>query len=260
MITSITKMFNCRCKVRYVPMGFRKSGHTYARIYNDVLQFFCFKKTKREHTATVVFGVVPLCMNLPETSSRTSFPIFEMGNYHLDALVVDVYTQGGGWKYDPKFFASVDNCVTGILQAMEQHLIPLFEKCVNCSAALPELINLDKLLDQNRRAFLRILGESDFAAPWEERSLGDSRKYYMSLKAKDYLYAERYLDWILEQYRTKHLNRQDKRTETDLRYISFLEQLHMLQSGNFDYFDQLIVSNEKIMHKFLSVQYPVLYK
>lgn len=239
-MNSIARLYLQLCAEKYVPQGFYKNGQTCARICNDVLQTFTLKTFRSGSMCTVEFGIIPLCEYIPCLS---------IGGYELDGFFISSLAQPGLWTFDAKLDASIASCASSIVQAIDDYLIPLFGKCVNCQTALPELIKLEELFDQNRQKTLRLTGETDCAPPWQELSLHDSRKYYMALKAQDYEYARKYLDFQLT-HRDNGLRLQNKE--------QYAQQLEKLISGDFDYFDQMLQANESQTLELLRAKYPKL--
>ena len=188
----ISKYFNYICTQKYGSLGFSKNKSTFIRIRGDILQTFTLECSQLAPTCSADFGIFPLCLPQPV--------YFDCGGYTLDKFIVEVYD---GWIFDSDSDESIMNCVESISQAIDSYLLPFFEKCCDCKTALPELIKLDELFDRNRQTILRLKGDSDLADPWHERSLFDSRKYYMSLKAHDWSYARKYLNFKVDFYKKR---------------------------------------------------------
>jgi len=254
---TISKYYNCVCTQKYKPLGFSRSKSTFVRTSGDVLQAFTLKCSRDVPTCSVEFGIFPLC--LPQ-------PIFlDAGGYELDEFIVELHTESSGWRFDPSSDESMMNCIESISEAIDLHLLPFFEACSDCKAALPELVKLEELFDLNRQKALRLMGDVDSAAPWQERSLFDYRKYYMALKARNLSYAQQYLNHQVNFCKTslKSFDEPNSPRQPDVvrqRFLAKLascsEHLERLDSGDFSYFDNLLKSNENQMLKYLEDKYP----
>lgn len=254
---SISRYYNQVCKTKYQPLGFSKDKKTFARISGDVIQAFTFKRSQYVPTCNVEFGIFPLC--LPQ-------PFFlQAGGYELDAFIVEQQLRYSGWSFDPDSDESMKECIESMSEAMDMYLLPLFDKCSDCKSALPELIKLEELFDRNRQRVLQLRGDSDSAVPWQERSLFDSRKYYMALKSHKYPYARRFLKNQVNYYdsRLKEFDATDAPKQPEsvterfaARRDSYAELLGRLDSGDFAYFEDLLNSNEIQTRKFIAVKYP----
>lgn len=254
---TISRYFNHICTQKYQSLGFSRYKSTFARINGDVLQSFTLKYSRSVPTCSVDFGIFPLC--LPQ-------PIFlDAGGYALDEFIVELHERNSGWTYDACSEESMMNCIESITKAIDLYLLPFFETCSDCILSLPELIKLEELFDLNRQKKLHLRGDFDFAVPWQERSLFDPRKYYMALKAHNLSYAQQYLNHQVNFYknRLKSFDNSNSPRQPDIvrdRFLAKLslysEQLEHLDSEDFDYFHDLLNSNENQMIQFLAAKYP----
>lgn len=254
---TISRNFNHICTQKYQALSFSRSKSTFARISGDVLQAFSLKYTRGVPTCSVEFGIFPLC--LPQ-------PIFlDSGGYALDEFIVELHEGNSGWTFDSGSDKSMKNCIESLSNAIDLYLLPLFETCSDCQSALPELIKLEELFDRNRQKRLQLRGDSDLAIPWQERSLFDSRKYYMALKSRNLSYAYQYINHQVNFYKTRleAFDNPDSPRQPDIvrerfltKLATYSEQLEWLDSGDFSYFDDLLNANEKQMNEFLSTKYP----
>lgn len=257
---TISRYYNHVCTQKYQSLGFSRSKTTFARIRGDVLQVFSLKLSRSIPACSVEFGIFPLC--LPQ-------PIFlDAGGYTLDVFIVELHERSSGWTFDSSSEESVMNCIESITKAIDLYLLPFFETCCDCKTALPELIRLEELFDRNRQKTLHLRGDSDSAVPWQERSLFDSRKYYMALKSRNLSYAYQYLNYQINFYKTslKAFDNPNSPRQPDIvrerfstKLAAYLEQLERLGSGDFGYFDDLLNSNENQMQKFLANKYPKIF-
>lgn len=253
----ISKYYNHVCTQKYQSLGFSRSKSTFARMSGDVLQAFTLKYSRSVPICSLDFGVFPLC--LPQ-------PIFwDAGGYELDKFIIELHEKSSGWTFDAGSDQSMIDCIDAISEAIDMHLLPLFEKCSDCKSALPELIKLEELFDRNRQKTLYLRGDSDRAVPWQERSLFDSRKYFMALKSHNVSYAKQYLQHQVDFCETtlKEFDKPNSTRQPDVvrqRFLaklsSYSEHLERLDSGDFSYFDDMLKSNENQMLKYLADKYP----
>lgn len=254
---TISRCFNHICTQKYQSLGFSRSKSTFARINGDMLQAFTLKYSRSVPICSVDFGIFPLC--LPQ-------PIFlDAGGYALDEFIVELHERSSGWTFDASSEESMMNCIESITKAIDLYLLPFFETCSDCKSALPELIKLEELFDRNRQKTLYLRGDSDCAVPWQERSLFDSRKYFMALKSHNLSYAKRYLQHQVNfcERELKSFNNVNSPRQPDIvrerfsaKLALYSEQLEWLDSEDFGYFDDLLNSNEDQMKQFLAAQYP----
>lgn len=257
---SISGAFAQLCNKKYRPLGFSKNGKTFVRLSNDVLQGFQLKFFQYEAICTVEFGIIPLC---------TASPDMDIGSYELDKFVVELYAQHAGWRYDPKSSESISRCVESITQTIDQYLLPLFGKCTDCGSTLPVLIELEELFDSHRQQVLLLWGDSDRAIPWQERSLADSRKYYMALKAHNFTYAQHYLNHQINAYAAKLKKMESPNSPRQpaivkKRFVAqidmFTKHLEQLKAGDIAYFDEWLHSSETQALEKLIAKYPNIVK
>ena len=256
-MTTIQKQFNQVCTKKYVPLGFFRKKTTFVRLRGNVLQSFSFKHFKDLPYCSVDFGVTPLC--LPQ-------PFFlDAGPYSLDKFNTPI----SEWPYDAKSAESIIQCVELVAEAIDLHMLPLFEVCCDCRSALPELIKLEELFDRNRIQTLDLLGSYDSAAPLDERSLFDYRKYYMALKANDFGYARQYLEFQIG-FRKKQLQEFDNPNypkQPPIVKERLLRTLHLhashlehLNAGDVRFFSDMLDANEQETYRFLAANYPKILK
>lgn len=256
----ISGYFNRVCTQKYQPLGFSRSKSTFIRISGDVLQAFTLKCSRDVPSCSVEFGIFPLCLPQPI--------LLDAGGYMLDEFIVEVHENNSGWTFDSCSDESMLNCIESISEAIDLHLLPFFEICSDCKSALPELVKLEELFDFNRQKKLYLSGDFDVAIPWQERSLFDSRKYYIALKAHNLSYAQRYLNHQINFFknRLKSFDNPDFPRQPDVvkqrfgaKLALYSEHLEWLDSGNFSYFDDLLKSNENEMLKYLAKKYPKIF-
>lgn len=258
---TISRYYNHICTQKYHSLNFSRRKTTFVRISEDVVQSFTLKFIQNAPTCSVEFGIFPLC--LPQ-------PVFlEAGGYALEEFIVNLHDVGSGWEFNSSSDESMMSCVESISNTIDLYLLPFFEACSNCKSALPELIKLEELFDRNRQKRLQLSGDYDSAVPWQERSLFDSRKYFMALKSHNVSYAYQYLNNQVNFYKTRlksfdnpNSSKQPgvvrERFSTKLAVYS--EQLELLDSGSFDYFDDLLNTNEDQMREFLATKYPKILR
>ena len=136
------------------------------------------------------------------------------------------------------------------------------------SRILEELRKIEELFEGNRQKVLHLRGESDCAIPWEERSLFDSRKYYMALKAQDLLYSRQYLchqiashEKMLNAFNCPTSPKQPESVKVGLgeRLIQYADELKQVEAGNWEYFNKIICFNEEMMKTYITTKYPNIW-
>lgn len=257
---TISGYYNRICTQKYKSRGFLRKKTTFARIRGDILQVFSIKLSRNVPICSAEFGIFPLC--LPQ-------PVFlEAGGYALDEFVIEQHEGGSGWAFDASSDESMMNCVESISNTIDLYLLPFFEVCGDCESALRELIKLEELFDLNRQKKLQLRCESDLAVSWQERSLFDTRKYYMALKSHNLYYAEQYLNHQVNFYKTRlkafdNPNAPKQPSIVRERFLTQLavnlEHLERLNFRDFCYFDNLLNFNENQMQKFLVTKYPNIF-
>ena len=258
---TLTRKFNQICAQKYQPLGFIRSKSTFARIVGDVIQSFSLKFYRGAPVCTVEFQISPLCLPQPF--------YLEGGIYELDQFIVDQQIGGHGWMYNRHSDESINNCVELLSNAIDLYLLPFFEMCTDCETALAGCMKLEEALDCNRRKRLQLMGEADLAAPWQERSLFDYRKFYMALKSRNLSYACQYLKHQVDycKIRLEALDKPNSPKQPDgvrERFLAKLTkdsaQLQWLESGDLGKFEDLVNSNESQMREFLASNYPKIPK
>ena len=180
------KQLKKKCRVEVSQYGFIQKKNVFARIVNDVFQSFHIEKIARgtnQRECRVGFSVLPLCQKLD-----AKWALSGVDKYYLRKFEVIDWTEGDGWQYKIDS-DKISSCIDDILVYINKHLIPFFERSDTCKAALPEIIKLEKLFNENRKESLRQCGMSDEACPNAELNLIDSVKYYMALKNGDFNFA-----------------------------------------------------------------------
>ncbi|MBR6563604.1 MAG: DUF4304 domain-containing protein [Clostridia bacterium] len=257
---SVSLIFNRVCKQKYQPLGFVKSKSSFIRVKGDIIQSFSFKRFRDGHTCTVDFGVFPLCARPPIN--------LDAGAYEVDGFIVGKCEGWFCWEFDPFSDESKEKCIESISEAIDSHVIPFFERCIDTQSALTESTKLEELLDLNRKEKLKLNGMSDMAKPLQERLLMNPYRYYMALKSRDFSYVKKYLE-----YKVSHLERCLKEFETPGPFkqpecvkeshsdslAEYTMQLYLLYAEDFDYFDKMIEANEKAMREYLASKYPKAY-
>ena len=240
------------CKEKYTPLRFVLIRQTYSRIVNDVLQTFRLKKSRGVPVVTIEFGVTPLCMNVPNC---------DVGAYSLETLSLDAYANWG-WQYHPDSQESVLYCIELLMHQIDLEVIPFFEKADCCRTALPEMISMDRRIEINRLQLLQQLGTVDHCSlPIDVRLLTDD-KFYMALKAKNYDFVGKYLDYQI-QHLSSIINEMESGTSGVIQpaYVvsGYREQLDdilvkraKLDCGDVDYFFDMIQQNETASYQNLS--------
>lgn len=255
---SLQRIFEKMCIDKYHLLGFHKDKHIIARVTDELVQFFTLKKRSERSIYTVEFGIIPLCMPVPV--------YLNAGGYELDRFVVEQCANYEGWPCNPLSGQSIQECAEAIIETVDTYLIPFFDRSLDCKSALAELCSLEEQFENNRLQVLKLLQIANLAADsWNERSLHDSRKYYMALKSRNYDYAYRFLCHQIH-YHEEQLNKfehnqsakqpsQVKKRYSEALY-RYAEDLGWLDCKQTDYFDAIVSSNESMMRSFLARQYP----
>lgn len=241
---SVVCAFNKSAAKKYKDIGFVRTKLGFARRCNEVLQVFSCVPKHAGSTCTIRFDILPLSIGISEIGE---------GLYDLFVLDPEYLKWADGWKYNPLSLSSVNACVEQMIQAIDNFLIPLFQKCNSCKTALSELLVIEELFDARRREALSLHNQSDHALPWYEHSLFDPKKYYMALKANDRDYALSFLTMYIRFYRVK-LKEFASSTNTRQppivieRYHSMLEKYtehnQRLLANDSEYFEALLAENE----------------
>lgn len=257
---TVLQCFKKNYREKYESVGFLMSKSTFLRVRGDMVQSFSFKPSQmKEPICSVEFGVFPLCLPQPV--------FFEAGGYMLDWFLVDQAESFRGWRYDAQSDYSIRSCIKSVSDTIDLYLLPFFDSICDCEEALRELYHLEELFDNNRKRVVYLQGGADFAKPWQERSLFDSRKYYMALKVANWDYAKTYLIQKVKYYQSesKRFDSQKSPRQPDivikkhsLELASCKEQLNMIQTCNYGFFTEQLSANETEMHEFLRVKYPKL--
>ena len=258
---TLSKFFNRVCTQKYKVFGFVRCSSFYARIKGDIIQTFYLKHSQYVPSCTVTFGIIPLCLPQPHFLSA--------GAYELDKFVVELHKYSSLWTFDPDSDESMEKCIKSLTNAIDMYLIPFFDRCYDCKSALEELIKLEELFEENRQKILQLIGGSDMAAPWYERSLFDYKKYYMALKSHNLIYAHQYLIHQINSHkrRLEEFDNPNFPEQPDCvreRCLAGLkqnmEQLDWIESGDFGKFDDMLNNNEKQMYEFLSIKHSKILK
>ena len=218
----ITKKYFAQCKARYVPLGFRRSRQTYARIVNDVLQTFTFRRYNSGRDCTVNFGVFPLC----EAREYPDRGRYNLGNFKQLTCYAD-------WPYDRNSDLSMTLCVRHICSFIDRYLLPFFAETDCSEKALPALIALDRHFHNVRQEALlwrkRIEEQEE---DWREVPPDCDEKFFMALKCGQYDYAKEAAQVLIPS----------ARPECKKLYQSIIEQL---EAGNTAYVEDVLRENEQ---------------
>ena len=242
---TIISTFNKRSLQKYRDIGFVRTKYGFARRYYDVLQIFACVPKRTTSTCTVHFDLLPLSMGISEIGE---------GLYDLCKLTPEYLSCADGWKYNQFSISSINDCIDQMFGAIDNHLIPLFQKCNNCQTALSELLIIEELVDARRIEWLALHNESDKARPWRERSMFDPRKYYMALKANDRDYAISFLTLNIKFYEAKltdiaSASVRNRPPVVQERYQAmhrqYTEHLKYLLESNQEFLEDLLARNEE---------------
>lgn len=218
----ISKVYFQECKARYVPLGFRRIQKTHARIVNDVMQTFTFKRYSYGYKYTVEFGVYPLCQML-------EYP--DLGLYNLCDFEVPTYY--ADWSCDRNSEDSINICVQDICRYIDRYLIPLFTEANCCANALSALIALDTHFHNIRQISFQQRGMVDQAKlDWRYASLLRVEKFFMALKCGQYDFAREAAQVLIPYCRPEY----------KALYQSIIDQLN---AGNIAYVEDILYKHEQ---------------
>ena len=236
------------CKRIVEKYGYKHKKRVFVRVINDVCQSFFVEKlglTPNGRKCRVCFAVLPLCQRLDEKQVLDG-----IGKYSLKNFETAHWTKGDCWYYktDP---SSIKECISEIMRYIMIYLLPFFERANNCNSALQELINIEKLFNDNRKASLELAGIADNAGLYAELNILDSAKYYMALKNNDFDFAlnsRKALEHNNANAYNSAFERGEMTEEAQLLREKDLEELREeiknLEARNLNYFRRLIEENE----------------
>lgn len=237
-----------RCKSEVLKYGFKQRRQVFSRIVNDVYQNFYVEKLglyPDGRGCRVGFAVLPLCQRLEAEQVSNG-----MGIYYLRRFEVTHWTEGDGWRYKAES-TSISNCIEEIMRYLISYLLPFFERADSCETALQELINLEKLFNDNRIASLKMNGMEDKAGSDAELRLSDSAKYFMALKNGDYNFALKSRKSLEQQNTNAYNSMSEKGYLTDEDRIrreknlsKLRDEITYLEASDRNYFQRVIEENE----------------
>lgn len=238
--------YRTTCEQIVLQHNFTRKKNVFIRVINDVCQSFYMERLSRgayKKTCRIGFSILPLCQKLNAQQIEGG-----IGLYYLRQFEINDKAELDGWCYELTS-ESISVCIDEIARYLEVHLIPLFERA-NCTAsAFNELLDLEKLFNENRIACLRLNGSTDFLGSNTWLNLLDSAKYYMALKNKNYDYAKASRKALLQQNLASYENAKEFLSEESLveRMDSILrlkEEISFLDSKDTRFFQHLIEVNE----------------
>lgn len=224
------------------PLGFHDTGSCFARVHGEIMQSLRLEQFRGGRRCTIYFALLPMCQKIDYV---------DVGLYNLKSFAVQpTWQQGNSWAYDHSA-SSKTVCIQEMLMYTREFLLPLLEKCHDCRSTLSELIKLEALFDENRRNALRQLSMPDWVSQQDSSlHLLDGRKYYMSLKANDFVMAERIMESFL-QNNIRLLQRDGPRQteqwklEMEKRITNEQEELQHIQAKDYAYFAPILRNNEE---------------
>lgn len=184
--SEIKKQFHQVCKVRYTKLGFTRQKNGYWRVVNDVLQTFSLQFSRDGRNGRICFGIYPLCMDIKY--------VVNVGEYYVGQFDQNLTD----WSFDKMLCSSAEECLATTFFLIDSYLIPFFRKAVDCQSAFVEMVDLDFRFDSFRKKRLKQMGDVDEAEPIEIRTLLDSSKFYMSLKTRNYDWAQKHIALIIQ--------------------------------------------------------------
>lgn len=242
------KRFKIRCEAEVLQYGFKQKKNVFARIVNDVFQSFYIEKLGRysgERECRIGFSILPLCQKL-----EAKWALSGVGIYYLKKFEVSHWMEGDGWRYKISS-EDISYCIDEILIYINRYLLPFFERSDSCKTALPEVIALEKLFNENRKESLRRSGMEDKAGPNAELNLLDSTKYFMALKNGDYDFALKSRQALLQQNVDSYNSMSERgylmeedRLRREKSLAELRDEIDHLEIKDIGYFQRLLEENE----------------
>ena len=191
-----------RCIEETSHYGFKRKNKTFVRVVNDVMQNFVAEKIPSK-AFRVNFSINPLCSRIEKDCIQMGMYWCELRRFELPELssvgLLAHVPPLDAWEYDLNAKESMDACVENIINCLKNHLIPFFERANSCETALPELLKLAKLFNENRKLCLGKCGVEDMSNFDEELTFLDAAKYYAALKIRDWDFALKCRKALLQQ-------------------------------------------------------------
>lgn len=236
----------CDSILKPLNFKFHRSGNTYARIVNNMVQGITMERISQGHECRVEFAVFPLCAGFDRIGGTRYLRQFEKAsrNSPYDA-----------WEYNKSSTESMDRCTYEINRFIESYLLPLFEKTTDSSTAFQELVLVDELFYHNRISSfgtpLTNAEQKNSTQTVYDINFSDASKYYLALMNGNYSYAirsnmrlQKIAEEALKQSRSlgspeKYINE----CETSLKELSCIIQ--RLEENDRTYFQSILKRNEE---------------
>ncbi len=166
------------------------------------------------------------------------------------------------WRYDSSSEDSIIKAMQSMSESFESHVMPFFDKCNDCASTFKQLYELKKNFEINRLKRLELVDSTDGAKPFELRISFDTHLYYMSMKTENWDFVRRYLCAFRDSYLagSESLENQFQRDKLLRAAQEQADLLSHLDSGDFDFFRNMVKTNEKNMVEYIKQTYPTLYK
>lgn len=234
------------CKPEVLPLGFKRRKNAFVRVINDVLQNFTIEKISSGWACRVDFSIIPLCLRIEkEYISGGVYP------HYLKKFELISGTPSDSWEYDKHSEASMDACLREIMRYVTSYLLPFFEHATNCQTALPEVIRLEKTLNDKWLASRKSSGIEDHAGPNAGLDLLDSTKYFMALKNGDYDFALKSRQALLQQHMNSYNSMSERgylteedRVRREKGIAELRGEIAHLEAKDTGYFQRLLEENE----------------
>ena len=242
------------CETELLSYRFKRKNGCFVRVVNDVMQNFAIEKVMSGRACRVEFAIIPLCLRIEK-----KYILGGVYSYNLKKFELAQRTWWDQWEYDKKSEKSMDDCVEEIIRYLKTYLFPLFQCANSCKMALPELIRVEKLFNDNRKVALKRDGIEDKGGFCTELNLLDNAKYYMAIKNGDYNFAlkshKAMLKQNLDSYQSAQNNSFITQEVLEERKV-LIEKLRMevalLEAGDLEYFQKDICENETYSRKILT--------
>ena len=237
------------CNATFPQYGLKKKNKAYVGVVNDVMQNFTFEELRRGRTCRacrVEFAIIPLCLRIEKEDIPGG-----VYSYNLKLFEEGEWMQRDQWEYDPKSEESMEACAKDVIRYLTYYLLPLFERANSCETALPELINVEKLFNDNRVEFLRKNGLEDRAKPGSGFQLSNCVYYYMALKNGDFYFALKSRKALLQQNVDSYNSMSERgylteknRIQREIDISKLRDEIAKIERQDKSYINQLIIENE----------------
>ena len=147
-MSNLTSKFKSLFKKTLFPLGFKLYKNTFYRVVNDVIQTLMLVRT--DSSCTVEFDITPLALGIEDLNFESFYSISRsregnMKGWDWQFVASSLHKQNVKGDYETIVFndGSIDNIVENMLKVTISHIIPIFEKGIDCKSALDVLRNYE---------------------------------------------------------------------------------------------------------------------